>query len=133
MSAENVDVIRRGYEHLRETGEPLSENWHPDFVWDMSTFRGWPEEQTYLGREGYERFMRNWLEPFDDWHLDVERYVDAGDQVVVIQRQRGTSKSSGVEVDMRFAQVWTVRNGKQVRVELYADPDEALAAAGVTE
>jgi ketosteroid isomerase-like protein len=133
VSAENVELVRRGYEHLIKTGEPLYENWDPDLLWDMSTFRGWPEDQTYQGREGYERFMRNWLEPFDDWHLDVERFVDADDKVVVIQRQRGTSKSTGVEVDMRFAQVWTLRGGKVIRVELYADPEEALEAAGVSK
>jgi ketosteroid isomerase-like protein len=133
VSAENVDIIRRGYEHLVETGQPLYDSWDPNLVWDMSTFSGWPEDPTYEGREGYERFMRNWLEPFDDWHLEVERYVDAGDKVVAIVRQLGRSKSTGVEVDMRFAQVFTLRDGKQVRVELYADPDEALEAAGVSK
>jgi hypothetical protein len=36
-------------------------------------------------------------------------------------------------VDMYFAQVFTVREGKQMRMEMYADPDEALKAVGLAE
>jgi hypothetical protein len=50
MTRENVEVFRRGWKHFRATGDLLSEIVDPDFVWDMSTFRGWPEQQTYQGR-----------------------------------------------------------------------------------
>jgi len=36
-------------------------------------------------------------------------------------------------IDMTFAQVLTVRHGTQVRMEIYADPAEALEAAGLRE
>ena len=36
-------------------------------------------------------------------------------------------------VEMSFAQVWTLRDGKQARMEMYSDRDEALAAAGLSE
>ena len=39
MSQENVEIVRRGFEHVRSTGEPLEEIFAPDFVWDMGTFR----------------------------------------------------------------------------------------------
>ncbi len=34
-------------------------------------------------------------------------------------------------VDMSFAQVWTVRDGKQTRMDMYSDPEEALQALGL--
>ena len=43
MSAENVDIIRRGYEDFIATGALSEDITAPEFVWDMSTFRGWPE------------------------------------------------------------------------------------------
>jgi hypothetical protein len=49
MSAENVDIIRRGYEEFIATGEPTEDIMAPEFVWDMSTFRDWPERNTYEG------------------------------------------------------------------------------------
>jgi ketosteroid isomerase-like protein len=32
---------------------------------------------------------------------------------------------------MCFAQVWTVRDGKEIRMEMYADPAEAIEAVGL--
>jgi len=59
---------------------------------------------------------------------------DAGDdRVVGVIRQRGRSKSTGLPVDMRLAQIFTVRDGKLARVELYNDPAEALKAVGLEE
>jgi len=32
--------------------------------------------------------------------------------IVVILNQRGRSKATGIPVDLRFAQVWTLRDGQ---------------------
>ena len=45
----------------------------------------------------------------------------------------GRSKSTGVQVEMHFGQVFTLADGKQLRMEMYADPAEALEAAGLAE
>jgi ketosteroid isomerase-like protein len=131
MSAENVEILRRGYEHLAATGDLLDENFDPEFVWDMSTFRNWPERQTYEGIEGAREFLTDWVGAWEDWELEIEEYRDAGDRVVAVARQSGTSKATGLPVDMHFAQLWTLRDGKQLRMEMYADPGEALRAAGL--
>ena len=133
MSRENVDLIRRGYEHFIATGEFREEIMHPDFVWDMSTFRDWPERQTYAGLEGARAFMRDWWEAWEDWELEVEEVLDAGENAVAIVRQRGRSKATGLPVDMRFAMVWAFRDGRQVRMRMYAHPDEALEANGLAK
>jgi ketosteroid isomerase-like protein len=133
MSQQNVESVGRGYEHFRGTGDFLQENFGPDFVWDMSTFRDWPEQHTYQGLEGARTFISDWVEAWHEWELEIESLHDAGDKVVAILHQRGRSKATGVPVEMRFAQVWTMRDGKQVRMEMYATPDEGLEAAGLTE
>ena len=129
MSDENVQIVRRGFEHFEATGELLMENVSADFVWDMSKFEGWPEQQTYHGLKGARAFLREWVSAWDDWQLVVDSYHQVGDKVVTVLRQRGRSKSTGVEVEMTFGMLWTVREGKQTYMEMYADPDEALAAA----
>ena len=131
MSAENVDIIRRGYEYFIATGEPRENSMAPEFVWDMSTFRGWPERKTYEGVEGTTEFIADWTAAWEDWRLEVEDLLDAGDEVVAIVRQSGRSKTTGLPVDMRFAQLWTLSDGKQTRMRMYADPEEALRAAGL--
>ena len=131
VSEENVEIVRRGYERFIATGDFLAEAVDPDFVWDMSTFHSWPERQTYEGLEGAQEFMSEWVGSWDDWQLEVEELRDAGAQVVAIVRQRGRSKATGLPVDMHFAQVWTLRDGRQVRMQMYATPEEALEAAGL--
>jgi ketosteroid isomerase-like protein len=131
MSAENVEIVRRGYEQFIETGEILGDLVAPGFVWDMSTFRGWPERKTYEGAEGIREFLDEWGEAWGEWSLEVVELKDAGDEVVAILHQSGTSKTTGLVVDMDFAQVWTVEDGKQTRARMYRDPEEALRAAGL--
>jgi len=133
MSAENVEIVRRGFAHYRTTGDFPEELIAPGFVWDMSTFRDWPERQIYEGLEGAKEFLADWTDAWDDWSFDVEEFHDGGEMIVAVIRQRGRSKTTGLEVDMHFAQIWTVENGKQTRMRMYASPDEALDAAGIAE
>ena len=42
---------------------------------------------------------------------------------------RGRGHGSGVPAEMRFFQLWTFRDGRAVRMELYWDLDEARRAA----
>jgi ketosteroid isomerase-like protein len=129
----NVDIVRSGFDHFAVMGDLLADIRAPEFVWDMSHFSGWPEEQTYDGIEGARRFLRKWIGAWDDWELEVESMHDAGDQVVVIARQRGRSKEAGLRAEMVMAMVFTLRDGKQTRMEMYSDPAEAMRAAGLKE
>ena len=128
MSQENVEAMRRGYERFAATGEIRAQ---PDFVWDVSKL-GWPGQQIYSGPEGANQFMAEWADAWDDWEIAAEDYIDAGGSVVVIVNQRGRSKATGIPVDMRFAQVWTYRHGQAMRMQMYANPDEAFEAVGMS-
>ena len=133
MSEENVEIVREGYERFAATGEPAPDLATEDFVWDMSNFHGWPEQQVYEGVDGAAAFLRVWMEAWEDWELEINALHDAGDKVVALVRQRGTSKAAGMPVEMSFAQVWTLRDGKEARMDMYSDPSEALEAAGLSE
>jgi ketosteroid isomerase-like protein len=123
-----VEIIRRGYRHFMATGEVRA---HADLVWDVSRL-GWPDQQIYPGVEGAMQFNAEWADAWDGW-VEVEDYLDAGEWVVVILNQRGRSKATGIPVDMRFAQVWTLRDGQAIRMQMYASPEEALEAVGLSE
>jgi ketosteroid isomerase-like protein len=131
MSQENLDLLRRGFEHVTRTGELLPEIGHPDFVWDTTTFRGGINPETCVGLDETNQWLAQWVEGFENWSIDVEEVFDAEDQVVTIVRQHANPRQGGPEVEMRFAQVWTFRDGLVARMEMYADRDEALQAAGL--
>jgi ketosteroid isomerase-like protein len=50
-----------------------------------------------------------------------------------VARLSARGKGSGVEVQRREGIMWTIRDGKTVRIDYYSSPDEALEAAGVAE
>jgi ketosteroid isomerase-like protein len=133
MSDENVEIVRTGYQRYLATGEFTDEIVTADFVWDMSNFHGWPEQQVYNGADGARTFLKDWTDAWEDWQLEVDALHDAGDRVVALLRQQGRSKANGMVVEMSFAQVWTVRGGKEARMDMYSDPAEAFEATGLSE
>ena len=133
MSQENVEIVRDGLGRFAATREFPAERVTDDFVWDMSNFHGWPEQQVYEGADGARTFLREWTDAWEDWNLEIDALHDAGDRVVALMRQHGRSKAAGMPVEMSFAQVWTLRDRKEARMEMYSDRSEALEAAGLRE
>src|SRR6516165_5441347 len=131
MSQANVDTLLGGYEWFRVTGRFPAHLATPDFVWDMSHFDGWPEQQVYEGVEGADDFFAEWGSAWDDWEVEIEALHDVGDKVLAIVRQRGRSKLSGMPAEMLMAMLWTFRDGKEARMDMYSDPSEALDVVGL--
>jgi ketosteroid isomerase-like protein len=91
-----------------------------------------PGSQSYRGLDGYAEFLRTWTEAFETWSHRLDRAVDAGDgRVVGWGHQWGVGKGSGVPVDLDFGIVFELRDGRLVRVRLYMEPAQALAAVGL--
>ena len=65
--------------------------------------------------------------------MTTQEFIDAGDRVLVTVRHRGRGRESGIEVDSSFYLVYSLRNGKVARSDEYADRDDALEAAGLSE
>jgi ketosteroid isomerase-like protein len=65
-------------------------------------------------------------------HLDIAEIVDAGDHVLVSLDQRARGSGSGIEVEITSHNVYTFRDGKVTRVQLFIEREPALAAAGLT-
>jgi ketosteroid isomerase-like protein len=131
MSQENVDLVAEGLREFQTTLR-ATERAAADFVWDMSTLEGWPDATEYFGPEGFNDFVAKWTEAYDEFEQNVEEVIDAGDQdVVSILSQRARPRGSGSWVHLRFAVIWTVREGKLTRGRVFRTAEEALAAAGL--
>lgn len=53
--------------------------------------------------------------------VEVERFIDAGEHVVVIGRTHGTVRATGSAFDVPVAHVWEVRGGRLLRFQPYID------------
>jgi hypothetical protein len=56
-----------------------------------------------------------------------------GDRVVVDLRLTARGKSSGIPVELRTGQVWTIVDGRAIHAQIYPDVATALAAVGLGE
>jgi ketosteroid isomerase-like protein len=131
VSLQNVELVRRAYEHTQATGRAYAEGFAPGFVWDMSKYEGWPEQQCYEGVDGAQRFLDDWTGAWDDWELEIDDIYDAGDKVVAVVHQRGRARTTGMALDMTFAQTWTLHDGRLTRMDMYSEPSVALKAVGL--
>jgi ketosteroid isomerase-like protein len=131
MSQENVEIARAAVDAFNrrdfKAWEALS---HPDVEIDWSASRGL-EARVYRGREDATRFFRT-FETFESVVFGPERFIDAGDSVVIPNTSRFTGRD-GIEAIARSALVYEVRGGRVARVCLYQDTAEALEAAGLSE
>ena len=87
------------------------------------------------GPRAVREFLESYIEAFESLQFEPERFVERGDQIVAFLRLRGRGRASGLEIDVRPAHVWTMLNGKAVRVEVFPDRAKgaALEAAGLQE
>ena len=78
--------------------------------------------------------MADWLDTFDDLTMTLDDVIEVDvDRVLVCQRLGGRAKQSGIETQLSFAVVYTIRDGRLVTVREYATKGEALEAAGLSE
>jgi uncharacterized protein len=89
--------------------------------------------ETYRGRDGIARATMRWIEPYETITIETERIVGEGDRLVSIHRFRARARHTGIELEGPLAYVWTFRDGKVVDLKSFAEPEEALEAAGLSE
>jgi ketosteroid isomerase-like protein len=135
MSQENVEIVRGVFDAFRRRdNESIFRAYHPNIEWDMRRYSVWVEDQrVFHGHDGIREFFRGWLQAFEDYEGEIHDLVDVGDKVVFTAVDRARGKQSGVKVDRRHAQVWTMREGKVMRIQCFDDRAQALEALGLSE
>jgi uncharacterized protein len=133
MSEENVEIVRAIYAAFDEVDFVAAlDKIDAEVVWDL-TNHSWPGADQYFGNEGIVEVLSEFVGSFEDYKVTPERFIDAGDAVVVIQHEVAIHKGSGSGIDRRQASVYTMRNGKAIRIDHYLDIPKALEAAGLSE
>ena len=130
MSQENVEVVRRMWDaFLRRDFEEALSAFHPDVEWDGTNL---PDGTISRGHQAIVDHSARWFAMWDDWTIELGEFVAVGDNVVVFIRERGRSKT-GIDMDERHAEVYTLKDGRIVRRRGFSDPSQALDAARLGE
>jgi ketosteroid isomerase-like protein len=127
-SAANVGLVRALIEAWN-AGDTESIRGAIDRDVFMRSPEDWPESGPFLGRDAVLRAFEQLRETFDcDWHEVITEPLSVGDQVAVRTIWHGEGR--GPRLRQESTHVYTVRDGRVVRLEFFADHDEALRAIG---
>jgi ketosteroid isomerase-like protein len=129
MAEPSVELVREIYERFRAGDIEGSLALHdPDVeVHDRPEI---PDPQVFHGHEGVVSALGVSQAEFERLDLVPEEFIGVGDKVVVVVRFVGCGRESGVPIDERLCHVWTLREGKAVRMEVHSGREEGLRAAG---
>jgi uncharacterized protein len=122
----NVDLIRPIYEDWGRG------NWRPRFdVYHQNMEWGWSDEFPGLAGVFEDHDDPNprlvaWLSGWEHWRAEADEFLEFGDHVVVLATYHGRGRGSGVEISQEGAHVWELRDGKVVRLEIFATRAKAL-------
>jgi ketosteroid isomerase-like protein len=129
MSQENVGIVRESYEAFtREEPAALLTLLDPDIHW-----KSVEDTEARRGVDGVLESLSGWLEVWDEFHIEPEEFIDAGQHVIAIVKEWGRVKGSESVVSERFLQVWTMRDGKIVAFREFKTKPEALEAVELSE
>jgi ketosteroid isomerase-like protein len=131
MSDERVETVRAIYEAWGKGDfRAGTELYDPEIL--LVQDEGFPERGSYVGMEGVGRYMRTFLDAWEQVTIEADELTGAGDSVVAAVTQRGVGQGSAAETDFSYFQVWTFRGDKVIRLDVIRERDAAFAAAGLS-
>jgi ketosteroid isomerase-like protein len=124
VATERVEVLQQIYAAWEAGGiDAVLDFIHPDFEVVVGPEVS-IEPDVYRGHAG----VRRWFDAFEgmeDVDMRPEAYIEDGERVLVPIVLSGRGAGSGIEVEQRAVQAWTVCDGMAVGVEAFADLESA--------
>jgi ketosteroid isomerase-like protein len=124
MSQQSVEIVRRFL--IADVDEAMTYA-DPDIVWNPI------EELPTQGHDAVRASLARWKAEWDDYKVLPEEFVDRGDRVLATVRLRGRGRGSGVEIHATFYDLYTLREGKIVRMDQFTERSQALEAVELGE
>ena len=132
VSQADVETLRVAYEDFnRGDWDAASRFAHPEF--ELQTADRVVNPGTYRGPEEVRRFFEDLFEPFEEVVVEPEEFFERGDQIAVFVVTRLRPTGSSAVVENRIGHLWTMREGKASRLEVFPKREDALEAAGLPE
>jgi ketosteroid isomerase-like protein len=141
MSQENVELATRGVVAINETyrtGDLGPWRRHveavcdPEMVLEAKTEAF--TEGEWRGPEGAVGFVANQMEVLEGMWLRVDEIIEADeDRLVVPLTFGGRARHTGIEVEMHPVHVFTMRDGRTVRWQIFTRREDALEAVGLSD
>jgi uncharacterized protein len=127
MAEEDVQALRRIYAAFsRWDIDELSHDVTHDF--ELNLPESLPYGGTRHGYDGVQAFASVHQDHVEGQWADPDEFLDAGDRIVVLGRNRGRATRTGRAFEMPFAHVWTLTDGVASPCQVYTDSAPLVAA-----
>jgi ketosteroid isomerase-like protein len=103
--------------------------WHEEIEWTAPPED--PDQADVVGSAAAREALAKWMATWEAYRYQLDEVIDAGHEV--IQAGRQVMVARGAEVSSEIFFVWTIRDGRAVRMRMFYHRDQALQAAGVPE
>jgi ketosteroid isomerase-like protein len=131
--AVRIELVRDAYRFIEDIQEGRRHDFDEAYAeWFDESFEllpppSYPEgAQVFRGRSGLKGWIAVTQEIWDEWRLAAERFLVAGDKVVVLVRVIAEGHLSGVRLDRETAHIWDIAEGRVTRCEVFLDRAKAL-------
>jgi ketosteroid isomerase-like protein len=133
MSEKNIEVVRQFLATFIEVDEALVEaDRLKEYCAPEATITLPQPMGAELHVDQFIEFRAGWMEPYDEWDYEPEKFVDAGsNRVLVLFHQRGKLRESDSWIEMHYGIAYTVEEGLIMGARMYLTQEGALEAAGL--
>jgi ketosteroid isomerase-like protein len=131
----HAELIERSYRAFRDDDiEALLGLYHPEAVFDMTHWEGFPDARSYRGLAGIEEILRTLRDVFGQLNVRPVEIVDVETNRMFVKGSMSIrGKVSGVELEVPpFAQIFEFRDDLILRADAYSDLHAGRRAAGLT-
>jgi ketosteroid isomerase-like protein len=134
MAEPDVDVVLDQFAAVNERDFPRAMSRYAEDVELVVHPDAFLEAGGVSGREAVGRWFGEWFRTFEPgFHFQIEEARELGERVLLVATLSGRGRTSGIEVHREAGYLYTVREGKVARAEIYRDRAAALEAAGVED
>jgi ketosteroid isomerase-like protein len=134
MSQENVEILREAAAAFNRGDLDAWLEYLADDIDHRAVEGALDDHGPIHGKDALRVYMEDWVGTFDNLRVEPVELIEAGeDKVIAVTRISGRAKLSGVETDLTFAALYTIRDGKIARGREYWTKEQALEAAGLRE
>ena len=128
MSQENVEIVREVWDAYSRGDYDRVGGFHDPHIVVISL-----EDGALYGNDAVLANYERWDEAWEGAESTLEEVIGHGDRVFLTARFHARGRASGVEIDTRIYEVYTLRDGKVLRIDEYEHRAEALETAGLQE
>jgi ketosteroid isomerase-like protein len=132
MSEKNVAVVRQTCAAWERGDWEASAEFFARGVEVVYSSSAFPDAGTYRGGSGALDAWSRWLEAWEEFSMEFVDVIDAGENIVALNRIRGRGKESGAAVEADVGVIFTCDDGI-IRRMVFCDRRRALEAAGLSE